>query len=205
MVGMTFKSKKRVWWLTGKESSCQCRRYKRWGFDPWVGKIPTRVGNGNPLQDSCLENSIDRGAWWATVYGVAKSQTWLSRVHTRPWLQCLSLSHAHTHTPLTPGSLSLSHTHIHTPLTPVSLSLSHTHTPTPLTPVSQTLLCSAESQYKLYRAGGLLLAAPSMILCTGAWNEHEIYQTKSKNEVFFQHPSTGQLGCFPQKAFYFQL
>ena len=115
MVGMTFKSKKRVWWLTGKESSCQCRRYKRWGFDPWVGKIPTRVGNGNPLQDSCLENSIDRGAWWATVYGVAKSQTWLSRVHTRPWLQCLSLSHAHTHTPLTPGSLSLSHTHTHPP------------------------------------------------------------------------------------------
>ena len=117
----------------------------------------------------------------------------------------LSLSHTHIHTPLTPVSLSLSHTHIHTPLTPVSLSLSHTHTPTPLTPVSQTLLCSAESQYKLYRAGGLLLAAPSMILCTGAWNEHEIYQTKSKNEVFFQHPSTGQLGCFPQKAFYFQL
>ena len=32
-------------------------------------------GNGNPLQDSCLENSMDRGVWWATVYGVAKSQT----------------------------------------------------------------------------------------------------------------------------------
>ena len=35
-------------------------------------------GNGNPLQYSCLENSMDRGAWWATVYRVAKSQTWLS-------------------------------------------------------------------------------------------------------------------------------
>ena len=35
-------------------------------------------GNGNPLQCSCLENPMDRGAWWATVYGVAKSQTRLS-------------------------------------------------------------------------------------------------------------------------------
>ena len=32
-------------------------------------------GNGNPLQYSCLENSMDRGAWQATVHGVAKSQT----------------------------------------------------------------------------------------------------------------------------------
>ena len=32
-------------------------------------------GNGNLLQYSCLENSMDRGAWWATVHGVAKSQT----------------------------------------------------------------------------------------------------------------------------------
>jgi len=32
-------------------------------------------GNGNPLQYSCLENSTDRGAWWATVHGVAKSWT----------------------------------------------------------------------------------------------------------------------------------
>ena len=34
--------------------------------------------NGNPLQYSCLENRMDRRAWWATVHGVAKSQTWLS-------------------------------------------------------------------------------------------------------------------------------
>ena len=32
-------------------------------------------GNGNPFQYSCLENSMDRGAWWATVQGVTKSQT----------------------------------------------------------------------------------------------------------------------------------
>ena len=33
------------------------------------------VGNGNPLQYSCLENSTERGAWWATVHGVTKSWT----------------------------------------------------------------------------------------------------------------------------------
>jgi len=46
----------------------------------YVGSIPESGrspggGNGNPLQYSCLENSMDRGAWWATVHGVAKSQT----------------------------------------------------------------------------------------------------------------------------------
>ena len=33
------------------------------------------VGNGNPLQDSCLENSMDLGAWWATVHGIAERWT----------------------------------------------------------------------------------------------------------------------------------
>ena len=35
-------------------------------------------GNGNPFQYSCLENPRDRGAWWAAIYGVAQSQTWLT-------------------------------------------------------------------------------------------------------------------------------
>ena len=47
------------------------------GFDPWVEKIPWRR-NKYPLQYSCLENPMDRGVWWAIVYGVAKSQTQLS-------------------------------------------------------------------------------------------------------------------------------
>ena len=47
----------------------------------------TGVGKGNPLQYSCLEKSMDRGSWWATVHGVPKSQTQLS-THT----------HTHTHT-----------------------------------------------------------------------------------------------------------
>ena len=40
--------------------------------------VPTGDGNGNPLQYSCLENPMDRGAWWAAVHGVVKSQTGLS-------------------------------------------------------------------------------------------------------------------------------
>ena len=39
-----------------------------------LGRSPAE-GNGNPLQYSCLENPMDKGAWWATVHGVAKSQT----------------------------------------------------------------------------------------------------------------------------------
>jgi len=38
----------------------------------------TGEGNGNPLKYSCLENPMDGGAWWAAVYGVAQSRTWLS-------------------------------------------------------------------------------------------------------------------------------
>ena len=45
-----------------------------------TGSIPgsgrsSGEGNGNPLQYSCLENSMDRRAWWSTVHGVAKNQT----------------------------------------------------------------------------------------------------------------------------------
>ena len=47
------------------------------GSIPGLGRSPGE-GNGNPLQYSCLENPMDRGTEWATVHGVAKSQTWLS-------------------------------------------------------------------------------------------------------------------------------
>ena len=46
-------------------------------FCMWV-TIKIGEGNGNPLQYSCLENPMDRGAWWAAVHGVEKSQTLLS-------------------------------------------------------------------------------------------------------------------------------
>ena len=47
----------------------KCLQWRR----PGLGRSPGE-GNGNPLQYSCLENSMDKGAWWATVHGIAKSQ-----------------------------------------------------------------------------------------------------------------------------------
>ena len=53
------------------------------GLIPGSGRSPGE-GNGNPLQYSCLENSMDGGAWWATVHGVAKNQIWLSNFTSLP-------------------------------------------------------------------------------------------------------------------------
>ena len=58
----------------GKESACNAGDL---GLIPGSGRSPGE-GHGNPLQDSCLENPMDRKAWWATVHGVAKSQKELS-------------------------------------------------------------------------------------------------------------------------------
>ena len=55
-------------WLSGKEPTCNAGDV---GLIPRSGKSPGE-GNGNPLQYSCLENPLDRGAWQATVHGVAK-------------------------------------------------------------------------------------------------------------------------------------
>ena len=52
----------------GKESACSAGDP---GSTPESGRSP-REGNGNPLQYSCLENPMDRGAWWAIVHGVAR-------------------------------------------------------------------------------------------------------------------------------------
>ena len=62
---------------SGKESACQCKRERQHGFDLWVRRAPGG-GNGNPIQYSCLGNSMDGGAWRAAVYGVAQSWTRLS-------------------------------------------------------------------------------------------------------------------------------
>ena len=55
----------------GKDCACQYSRCKSHGFNSWVWKIPGE-GNGNPLQYFCLGNLMDRGAWQASVRGVAK-------------------------------------------------------------------------------------------------------------------------------------
>ena len=54
-----------------KESACIAGDL---GSIPGVGRFPGG-GHGNPLQYSCLQNPVDRGAWWPTVHGVAKSWT----------------------------------------------------------------------------------------------------------------------------------
>ena len=82
-----FRSSNHNWDFTGgsdsEESACNAG-------DPGsilrLGRSPGE-GNGNPLQYSLLENSMDRGAWWATVHGIANS-----------WTQ-----HTHTHTLTAPG------------------------------------------------------------------------------------------------------
>ena len=63
--------------LDGKESACNAGDS---GLSPGSGRSPGER-NGNPLQYSCLENSMDRGAWQATAHGVTKSQTRLSDKH----------------------------------------------------------------------------------------------------------------------------
>ena len=74
---------------SGKEPSCQCRRPKDAASVPGSGRSPGE-GHGNPLQYSRLENPMDRGAWQATVHGVAKSWTRLKQLSTPiyycPWL-----------------------------------------------------------------------------------------------------------------------
>ena len=62
----------------GKESACNAGDL---GSTPGLGRS-SGEGNGNPLQYSCLENSMDREVWRATVCGVAKSHTQLSNSHT---------------------------------------------------------------------------------------------------------------------------
>ena len=57
---------------SGKKYPSAIQEYRKCGFDPWVGKTPPGEGNDNPLQYSCLENPMDRGAWQATVHGVAR-------------------------------------------------------------------------------------------------------------------------------------
>ena len=64
-------------------------------FTFFLSVVPFGGGSGNPLQCSFLENPMDGGAWWATVYGVAEMDM----------TKQLTCTHIHTHT----------HTHTHTP------------------------------------------------------------------------------------------
>ena len=67
-------------WLNGKES-CQAGNAGDVGSIPGSGRSPGE-GSDNPLQYSCLENSMDRGAWWATVHRFTESDTTEATKHT---------------------------------------------------------------------------------------------------------------------------
>ena len=69
-------------WCSGKGSAYKRKRHR---LDPWVRKSPG-VGTGNSLQYSCLENSMDKGAWQAAVQGLQKVRH--NRVHTHAEFRC---------------------------------------------------------------------------------------------------------------------
>ena len=69
-------------WLSGKQSDCNAGDS---GSTPGSGTSPGER-NGSPLQYSCLENAMDRGAWWAAIHEFTKSQSWLStRILMSKW------------------------------------------------------------------------------------------------------------------------
>ena len=63
---------KLVGWHSGRESACNAGDTRDMGLIPEL-ESSHGEGNGNPLQYSCLENSMDRETWWATLHGVTKS------------------------------------------------------------------------------------------------------------------------------------
>ena len=60
---------------SGKEPTSQCSRHKREQFDPGSGRSPGRGEILDPLQNSCLENFMERGAWQVTIHGVTEFDT----------------------------------------------------------------------------------------------------------------------------------
>ena len=80
-------------WLSSKEYACQCRRHRRYEFVSWVGKSPWRR-EWQPTPVFLPGNTMDRGAWWATVHRVARSRTRLSNWARMPtsgqeWIQLI--------------------------------------------------------------------------------------------------------------------
>ena len=67
---------------SGKEPACQCRRHKRCGFHLWVVRMPPGGGHATHFSILAWRIPMDRGAWQATVHGVANSWTRLKRLST---------------------------------------------------------------------------------------------------------------------------
>ena len=81
-----------VWlyqWLSGKESACNAGDM---GSIPGLWRFPGE-GNGKPLQYSCLENPMERGAWWAIVHGITKESDMTEWPNNDNNFQIISFSH----------------------------------------------------------------------------------------------------------------
>ena len=78
----------------GKQSACQCRRRRDLGSVPGLGRSPGG-GQSDPPQYSCPENPMARGPWWATVHGVAESDT-TERLSTHALQRCPRKAEAHS-------------------------------------------------------------------------------------------------------------
>ena len=76
----------------GRRSLVGCSPWGHWGSDTTkrlhfdFSHSCIGEGNGNLLQCSCLENPRDAGAWWAAVYGVAQSRTWLKQLSSKAYI-----------------------------------------------------------------------------------------------------------------------
>ena len=81
IIGTTYMNLGLPRWLSGEESACHAEDAGDLGSIPGWGRFPGG-GHDNPLQYSCLENPMDRGAWWALVHRVAQSQTRLKQLNT---------------------------------------------------------------------------------------------------------------------------
>ena len=82
-------------WHSGKEPACQCRRH-RFNSRHRSGRSPGER-NGYSLQYSCLENSMDRGAWWLQSIGLRRvGNNWETR-HTHTHMHVCAHTHTHIH------------------------------------------------------------------------------------------------------------
>ena len=66
-----------AWWRSGKESARNAEDERDVGSISGLGRS-LEIENGNQLQYSCLENSMERGAWWATIHGATEGHIRLS-------------------------------------------------------------------------------------------------------------------------------
>ena len=91
---------------SSKEFTPQSRRHERCGFHPWVGKIPWGR-KWQPTPVFLPGESMDRGAWWATVHRFAKSQSWLKHPskHAHAWPHQVDTENQPSPLPIDRGSL----------------------------------------------------------------------------------------------------